>query len=169
MGILNWMPSPDHHTCIFGGRSRWFWRPLVNIQPLITAHHLFIPLTVRSQVLQWGQSFKLPGQFIVQYHPQTGQMEQANQNLEASLRCVAAQLLWHHGPTICCGSNLFTTPWAAPPPGMSLTVSSLHCSRQETDVEVQSVQAYLCRARRVWREAWAALTRMAARNQCLAD
>lgn len=161
------MPSPDHQSCIFGGRSRWFWRPFVNIQPLITAHHVLIPLTVRSQVLQWGQSFKLTGQFIVQ----VSSSDRAGKSKSG-------------GVLKMCGCTSSLASWSSHLPWVKFIHNSLDSSTtryvsdsfepplfpsQETDVEVRSVQAHLCRARRVWREAWAALTRMAARNQRLAD
>ncbi|XP_071342025.1 uncharacterized protein [Trachinotus anak] len=108
------------------------------------------------------------------YHPQTnGQTERANQDLGAALRCVAS----HHPAS-----------WSAYLPWVEYAHNSLICSAtgmspfmaangfqpplfpaQEVEVAVPSVQAHLRRARQVWREARAALTRTAARNQRLAD
>ena len=108
------------------------------------------------------------------YHPQTnGQTERANQDLGAALRCV---------------SSRHPASWSTHLPWVEYAHNSLVCSAtgmspfmaangyqpplfpaQETDVAVPSVQGHLRRARRVWLEARAALTRTAARNQRVAD
>lgn len=108
------------------------------------------------------------------YHPQTnGQTERVNQDLESALRCVTAR-----NPA----SWSTCLPWVeyahnslvSSATGMSPFMASNGFQpplfpAQEADVAVPSVQGHLRRARRVWREARAALIRTAARNQRLAD
>uniref|UniRef100_A0AAQ4Q2C6 Integrase catalytic domain-containing protein n=1 Tax=Gasterosteus aculeatus aculeatus TaxID=481459 RepID=A0AAQ4Q2C6_GASAC len=84
------------------------------------------------------------------YHPQTnGQTERVNQDLGSALRCVSAR---------------HPASWSTHLSWVEYSHNSL-----ETEVAVPSVQEHLRRARRVWREAGAALRRTAARNQRLAD
>lgn len=108
------------------------------------------------------------------YHPATnGQTERANQDLEATLRCVssshpvswASHLPWveyAHNSLVCSATDM--SPFMA-----SVGFQPPLFPTQERDVAVPSVQGHLRRARRVWHEARAALTRTAARNQRLAD
>ena len=107
------------------------------------------------------------------YHPQTnGQTERANQDLGASLRCVASRLpaSWStHLPWVEYAHNsLVSTATGMSPFMVSQGYQPPLFPSQESEVAVPSVQAHLRRAHRVWREARAALTRTAARNQ-LAD
>ena len=108
------------------------------------------------------------------YHPQTnGQTELANQDLGAALRCVTAlhpaswstHLSWieyAHNSLVCSATGM--SPFMA-----SNGFQPPLFPSQETDVAVPSVEEHLQRARRVWREARAALVRTAARNQRVAD
>ena len=108
------------------------------------------------------------------YHPQTnGQTERANQDLGSALRCVTAlhpaswatHLSWieyAHNSLVCSATGM--SPFMA-----SNGFQPPLFSSQETDVAVPSVEEHLQRARRVWREARAALVRTAARNQRIAD
>lgn len=96
------------------------------------------------------------------YHPQSnGQTERANQGLESSLRCVASRLpaSWStHLPWVEYAHNSLVSSATGLPPFM-VTHGFQHplfpC--QETEVAIPSVQAQFQRARRVWREARAAL------------
>ena len=108
------------------------------------------------------------------YHPQTnGQTERANQDLEASLRCVASRLpaSWStHLPWVEYAHNSLVSSATGMSPFMvanGFQPPLFPC--QESEVAVPSVQAQFRRARRVWREARAALERTAARNRRLAD
>uniref|UniRef100_A0A8P4GPN0 Gypsy retrotransposon integrase-like protein 1 n=1 Tax=Dicentrarchus labrax TaxID=13489 RepID=A0A8P4GPN0_DICLA len=108
------------------------------------------------------------------YHPQSnGQTERANQQLEAALRCVAARhpvswctfLPWieyAHNSLTCAATGMspFMAAYGFQPPLFP---------SQEGEVAVPSVQDHLCRCRRIWTEARAALLQTAARNQRLAD
>ena len=108
------------------------------------------------------------------YHPQTnGQTERANQDLGSALRCVTAlhpaswatHLSWieyAHNSLVCSATGM--SPFMA-----SNGFQPPLFPSQETDVAVPSVEEHLQRARRVWREARAALVRTAARNQRIAD
>ena len=108
------------------------------------------------------------------YHPQTnGQTERANQDLGAALRCVTAlhpaswstHLSWieyAHNSLVCSATGM--SPFMAANGFQPPLFPS-----QETDVAVPSVEEHLQRARRVWREARAALVHTAARNQPVAD
>nr|CBN80957.1 Gag-protease [Dicentrarchus labrax] len=89
------------------------------------------------------------------YHPQSnGQTEQANQQLEAALRCVAAR---------------HPVSWCTFLPSIEHAHNSLTCAATGREVAVPSVQDHLRRCRRIWTEARAALLWTAARNQHLAD
>ena len=108
------------------------------------------------------------------YHPQTnGQTERANQDLEAALRCVTSNhpVSWStHLPWIEYAHNSLVCSATGMSPFMASNgFQPPLFPAQEMDVAVPSVQGHLWRARRVWREARAALTRTAARNQRLAD
>ena len=108
------------------------------------------------------------------FHPQTnGQCERANQNLEATLRCVAAQ-------DPCSWSSFL--PWVEYAHN-SLTSSATGLSpfesalgylpplfpEQERDIAVPSVMENLQRCRRIWRLTRAALLRSAEKNKQIAD
>ena len=97
------------------------------------------------------------------YHPQTnGQAERANQNLEAALRCVAARLpaSWssHLAWVEYAHNSLVSSATGMSPFMVSNGFQPPLFPSQETEVTVPSVQAHLRRARRVGREARAALT-----------
>ena len=108
------------------------------------------------------------------FHPQTnGQSERANQDLEATLRCVAAKhpaswstyLSWvEYSHNTLVSSATGVSPFKAAngyQPPLFPT--------QERAVAVPSIQGHLRRARRVWHEVRAALSRTASRNRMLAD
>ena len=108
------------------------------------------------------------------YHPQTnGQTERANQDVESALRCVVANhpaswsiyLPWveySHNTLVssATGMSPFKAANGYQPPLFP---------SQEREVSVPSVQGHLRRARRIWHEVRAALSRTASRNQMLAD
>uniref|UniRef100_A0A3P9J974 Gypsy retrotransposon integrase-like protein 1 n=1 Tax=Oryzias latipes TaxID=8090 RepID=A0A3P9J974_ORYLA len=108
------------------------------------------------------------------YHPQTnGQTERANQDLEAALRCVAAShpASWStHLPWIEYSHNSLVSSATGLAPFMASNgYQPPLFPSQERAVAVPSVQDHLRRARRVWHEARAALSRTASRNRALAD
>uniref|UniRef100_A0A3B3HPV2 Gypsy retrotransposon integrase-like protein 1 n=1 Tax=Oryzias latipes TaxID=8090 RepID=A0A3B3HPV2_ORYLA len=98
------------------------------------------------------------------YHPQSnGQAERANQELEAALRCLAAQnpsswskfLVWieyahNNHPSAATGMSPFEASLGYSPPLFP---------SHELDLAVPSVQHHLQRVQRVWRQAKAALLR----------
>lgn len=108
------------------------------------------------------------------FHPQTnGQVERANQELEAMLHCVASsnqstwseQLPWveygHNASTLTAnGMTPFEASLGYLPPLLSIT---------EGELAVPSVQHHVRRCRRVWHATRAALLRRAAQNKRLAD
>ncbi|KAK7887257.1 hypothetical protein WMY93_026878 [Mugilogobius chulae] len=108
------------------------------------------------------------------FHPQTnGQCERANQNLEAALRCVAAQnpsdwsqfLPWveyaHNSlPAAAIGMSPFECALGYLPPMFPL---------QEKDIAVPSVKDHMRRCRQIWESSRAALLRTAERNRQIAD
>lgn len=100
-------------------------------------------------------------------------MEQANQDLEFSLRCVASHLSasWStHLPWVKYTHNSLISSAAGMSPFIVMNgFQPPLFPGQESDVAVPSIQAHRQRAHRVWRETHAALRRTAARNQCLAD
>ena len=87
------------------------------------------------------------------YHPQTnGQAERANQALEATLRCVTTSnpASWSkHLPWVEYSLNTMVSS-ACHPSSVPSATSLPFFSSQETEVEVPSVRAQLCRCRRVW-------------------
>uniref|UniRef100_A0A8C7XXH5 Uncharacterized protein n=1 Tax=Oryzias sinensis TaxID=183150 RepID=A0A8C7XXH5_9TELE len=103
------------------------------------------------------------------YHPQTnGQAERANQELEASLRCLAAQnptdwakfLVWieyAHNSHVSSATGL--SPFEA-----SLGYSPPLFPSQELDLAVPSIQHHLQRCQRVWNQTREALLRTNERN-----
>lgn len=108
------------------------------------------------------------------FHPQTnGQTERANQNLEAALRCVAARhpASWStHLPWIEYSHNSLVSSATGMSPFMAANgFQPPVFPSQETRVAVPSIQKHLQRARKIWHEVRAALSRTAARNQKLAD
>lgn len=108
------------------------------------------------------------------YHPQTnGQTERVNQDLGSALRCVSAKhpASWstHLSWVEYSHNSLVSSATGMSPFMASLGFQPPLFPIQETEVAVPSVQEHLRRARRVWREAGAALRRTAARNQRLAD
>uniref|UniRef100_A0A3P9JJ12 Gypsy retrotransposon integrase-like protein 1 n=1 Tax=Oryzias latipes TaxID=8090 RepID=A0A3P9JJ12_ORYLA len=108
------------------------------------------------------------------YHPQSnGQAERANQELEASLRCLVAQnkgdwsdyLVWveyahNNHPSAATGM----TPFEA-----SLSYSPPLFPTQELDLAVPSVQLHLQRCQDVWHQARAALLRTKESNCQIAN
>ncbi|XP_078812643.1 uncharacterized protein lrrc75a isoform X3 [Oryzias latipes] len=108
------------------------------------------------------------------YHPQSnGQAERANQELEAALRCLAAQnpstwskfLVWieyahNNHPSSATGLSPFE---------ISLGYSPPLFPSQELDLAVPSVQHHLQRIQRIWRQAKAALLRTRESNCRLAN
>uniref|UniRef100_A0A3P9JP29 Integrase catalytic domain-containing protein n=1 Tax=Oryzias latipes TaxID=8090 RepID=A0A3P9JP29_ORYLA len=106
------------------------------------------------------------------YHPQSnGQAERANQELETSLRCIAAQnttdwaqyLVWveyaHNShPSSATGLSPFEASLGYLPPLFP---------SQELDLSVPSVQEHLRRCQRIWHQAKAALLRTS-ENYCRA-
>uniref|UniRef100_A0A3B3HTI1 Uncharacterized protein n=1 Tax=Oryzias latipes TaxID=8090 RepID=A0A3B3HTI1_ORYLA len=108
------------------------------------------------------------------HHPQSnGQAERANQELEAALRCVAAQnpsnwssfLAWieyaHNShPSAATGMSPFEASLGYSPPLFP---------SQELDLAVPSVQHHLRRAQRIWTQARAALLRTRERNCRIAN
>uniref|UniRef100_A0A3P9H7T2 Integrase catalytic domain-containing protein n=1 Tax=Oryzias latipes TaxID=8090 RepID=A0A3P9H7T2_ORYLA len=108
------------------------------------------------------------------YHPQSnGQAERTNQELEAALRCLAAQnpedwsdyLVWveyahNNHPSSATGMSPFKA---------SLGYSPLLFPSQELDLAVPSVQLHLQRCQDVWRQARAALLRTAEGNRQIAN
>ncbi|KAK7929110.1 hypothetical protein WMY93_005505 [Mugilogobius chulae] len=108
------------------------------------------------------------------FHPQTnGQCERANQNLEASLRCVASQ-----NPS---DWSLYL-PWVEYAhnslPSASTGMSPFECAlgylppmfpEQERDVAVPSVKDHILRCRHIWNCTKAALLRSVERNRQIAD
>lgn len=108
------------------------------------------------------------------YHPQTnGQTERANQDLEATLRCVASShpASWStYLPWVEYSHNTLVTSATGMSPFMACNgYQPPLFPTQERAVAVPSIQAHLRRARRVWQEVRAALSRTSARNQQLAD
>lgn len=108
------------------------------------------------------------------FHPQTnGQCERANQDLEAALRCVAAQnpSAWsEYLPWVEYAHNSL--------PSAATGMSPFECSlgylpplfpHQERDIAVPSVKDHLHRCRNIWRSARDALLRTAERNRQIAD
>ena len=103
------------------------------------------------------------------YHPQTnGQTERANQVLGSALRCVAFRhpASWStHLPWVEYAQNSLVSSATGMSPFMvSMGFQPPLFPVQEEEVAVPSVQDHLRRARRVWREARAALARTAARS-----
>uniref|UniRef100_A0A3P9M887 Gypsy retrotransposon integrase-like protein 1 n=1 Tax=Oryzias latipes TaxID=8090 RepID=A0A3P9M887_ORYLA len=108
------------------------------------------------------------------HHPQSnGQAERANQELEAALRCLAAQnpsnwsslLAWieyaHNShPSSATGMSPFEASLGYSPPLFP---------SQELDLAVPSVQHHLRRAQRIWTQARAALLRTRERNCMIAN
>uniref|UniRef100_A0A3P9ICQ0 Gypsy retrotransposon integrase-like protein 1 n=1 Tax=Oryzias latipes TaxID=8090 RepID=A0A3P9ICQ0_ORYLA len=108
------------------------------------------------------------------YHPQSnGQAERANQELEAALRCFAAQnqedwpdyLIWveyahNNHPSSATGMSPFEASLGYSPPLFP---------SQELDLAVPSVQLHLQRCQEVWRQARAALLRTKEGNRQIAD
>uniref|UniRef100_A0A3P9MMP6 Gypsy retrotransposon integrase-like protein 1 n=1 Tax=Oryzias latipes TaxID=8090 RepID=A0A3P9MMP6_ORYLA len=108
------------------------------------------------------------------YHPQSnGQAKRANQELEAALRCLAAQnpstwskfLVWieyahNNHPSSATGLSPFE---------ISLGYSPPLFPSQELDLAVPSVQHHLQRIQRIWRQAKAALLRTRESNCRLAN
>uniref|UniRef100_A0A3P9JLD6 Integrase catalytic domain-containing protein n=1 Tax=Oryzias latipes TaxID=8090 RepID=A0A3P9JLD6_ORYLA len=108
------------------------------------------------------------------YHPQSnGQAERANQELEATLRCLAAQnpedwsdyLVWveyahNNHPASATGISPFEASLGYSPPLFP---------SQELDLAVPSVQLHLQRCEDVWRQARAALLRTAEGNRQIAN
>ncbi|KAK5881428.1 hypothetical protein CesoFtcFv8_022227 [Champsocephalus esox] len=108
------------------------------------------------------------------YHPQTkGQTEWANQDLGTALRCVASRnpASWSlHLPWVEYAHNSLVFSATCMSPFMASNgFQPPLFPVQEREVAVPSVQGHLRRARRVLREARAALTRTSARNQRMAD
>lgn len=108
------------------------------------------------------------------FHPQTnGQCERANQTLEATLRCVAAQ-----DPT-CWSTHLPWVEYAHNSLSSSATgMSPFECSlgylpplfpEQEKDIAVPSVKDHFHRCRLIWNTARAALLRSVEQNRRIAD
>uniref|UniRef100_A0A3B3H5K4 Gypsy retrotransposon integrase-like protein 1 n=1 Tax=Oryzias latipes TaxID=8090 RepID=A0A3B3H5K4_ORYLA len=108
------------------------------------------------------------------YHPQSnGQAERANQELEAALRCLAAQnqgdwsdhLIWieyahNNHPSAATGMSPFEASLGYSPPLFP---------SQEFDLVVPSVQLHLQRCQDVWRQARAALLRTKESNCQIAN
>ncbi|KAG5830260.1 hypothetical protein ANANG_G00308310, partial [Anguilla anguilla] len=108
------------------------------------------------------------------YHPQTnGQTERANQDLERMLRCIAShnpsswseRLAWaeyaHNSlPVAASGLSPFQCCLGYQPPLFP---------SQEEEASVPSVQAFIQRCRRTWRQARAALLRSGDRMRRAAD
>ncbi|KAK7938999.1 hypothetical protein WMY93_002325 [Mugilogobius chulae] len=89
------------------------------------------------------------------FHPQTnGQCERANQNLEAALRCVAAQ-----NPS----------DWSQFLPWVEYATTLFPQRLLEKDIAVPSVKDHMRRCRQIWESARAALLRTAERNRQIAD
>ncbi|KAK7896247.1 hypothetical protein WMY93_021572 [Mugilogobius chulae] len=108
------------------------------------------------------------------YHPQTnGQTERANQDLEAALRCVTSRhpASWSvHLPWIEYSHNSLVSSATGMSPFMAANgFQPPLFPSQESQVSVPSIQRHLQRARRIWHEVRAALSRTAERNQRLAD
>uniref|UniRef100_A0A3B3E207 Gypsy retrotransposon integrase-like protein 1 n=1 Tax=Oryzias melastigma TaxID=30732 RepID=A0A3B3E207_ORYME len=108
------------------------------------------------------------------YHPQTnGQTERANQDLEAVLRCVTANhpASWStHLPWVEYSHNSLVSSATGVSPFMaSVGYQPPRFPSQERAAAVPSIQGHLRRARRVWHEVRAALSRTALRNRALAD
>uniref|UniRef100_A0A3B3HJB6 Gypsy retrotransposon integrase-like protein 1 n=1 Tax=Oryzias latipes TaxID=8090 RepID=A0A3B3HJB6_ORYLA len=108
------------------------------------------------------------------YHPQAnGQAERANQELEAALRCLAAQnhadwskyLIWaeyaHNSHT--------STATGRSPFEASLGYSPPLFPSQELDLAVPSVQLHLQRCQEIWLQTKAALVRTAENNRQIAN
>uniref|UniRef100_A0A8C7XNK1 Integrase catalytic domain-containing protein n=1 Tax=Oryzias sinensis TaxID=183150 RepID=A0A8C7XNK1_9TELE len=108
------------------------------------------------------------------YHPQSnGQAERANQELEAALRCLAAQnqqdwslhLVWieyahNTHPSSATGLSPFEAALGYSPPLFP---------SQEQDLAVPSVQHHIRRCRRIWAQAKAALLRTKESNCRIAN
>lgn len=108
------------------------------------------------------------------FHPQSnGQCERANQDLEAALRCVAAQnpadwsqyLPWveyaHNSlPSAAIGMTPFECALGYLPPLFP---------EQEGEIAVPSVKDHIQRCHRIWKCARDALLRTADRNRMMAD
>lgn len=108
------------------------------------------------------------------YHPQSnGQTERANQDLEAALRCVSAKhpASWsNHLPWVEYSHNTLVSTATGMSPFMAANgYQPPLFPTQENAVAVPSIQGHLRRARRVWHEVRAALSRTAQRNRQLAD
>ena len=107
------------------------------------------------------------------YHPQTnGQIERANQDLGAALRCVTSRnpASWStHLPWVEYAHNSLVCSATGMSPFMACNGFQPPLFPAQADVAVPSVQGHRRRARRVWRETRAALTRTTARNQRVAD
>uniref|UniRef100_A0A3B3CQT4 Integrase catalytic domain-containing protein n=1 Tax=Oryzias melastigma TaxID=30732 RepID=A0A3B3CQT4_ORYME len=108
------------------------------------------------------------------YHPQTnGQTERANQDLEAVLRCLTAShpASWStYLPWVEYSHNSLVSSATGVSPFMaSVGYQPPLFPSQESAVAVPSIQDHLRRARRVWHEVRAALSRTASRNRALAD
>lgn len=104
------------------------------------------------------------------FHPQSnGQAERTNQGLEAALRCVAARdpSAWSdHLPWVEYSHNsLSSTATGMSPFECSLGYLPPLFPIKEEELAVPSVQAHLCRCRRVWKEARTALLRSVEENQ----
>ena len=108
------------------------------------------------------------------FHPQSnGQTERLNQELEASLRCVAASdpSSWStHLSWVEYAHNSHTSSATGRSPfEVSLGYQPPLFPTQEVEIAVPSVQLHIRRCRRVWRETRAALLRTAEQNKRLAD
>uniref|UniRef100_A0A8C6SY85 Gypsy retrotransposon integrase-like protein 1 n=1 Tax=Neogobius melanostomus TaxID=47308 RepID=A0A8C6SY85_9GOBI len=108
------------------------------------------------------------------FHPQTnGQCERANQDLESTLRCVAAKdpTSWSsHLPWVEYAHNsLSTSATGLSPFECALGYLPPLFPEQERELAVPSVTDHLQRSRNIWRTARAALLRAAERNKKYAD
>eukprot|EP00064_Thunnus_orientalis_P024584 superscaffoldBa00010778_g24881 len=102
-----------------------------------------------------------------------GQTEQANQDLEAALRCVTAQNTssWSiHLPWIKYAHNSQSSAATGMTPfECSLGYLPLLFPAQEDEIAVPSVQVHLHCFRKIWRHAHSALLRSVGRNKRFAD